>query len=318
MRSDSQKRAISNVFLFVISLLYFSSGGSDAKYVRTPKGLAWDKCVIKVPSGTHIIQEEGKAVKLEYPDGKYEFVKPCSKKVLPQNHFTKKSNLKARDSPDDGWQAWTAFNNINNATFDVFTGSFSVPPVPNGWDGGILYMFTGLQNDNWVPINGEFPTPPGFDIIQPVLQFGQSPAGGGSFWALASWYVTLDSNVFFSDLENVNAGDIIFGNMSRTAPTTWFISGGVVGSGQSTSISATDPRLLNQAWAYCTLEVYDIDDCSNDFPPSGSAIKFTQLALYDQGGKHQVIPTWQSLNNQGDHCQANANIYSPSSVSITF
>jgi len=178
-------------------------------------------------------------------------------------------------------------------------------------------MFTGLQNDNWVPINGEFDTPPGFDIIQPVLQYGgESEDGGGDYWALASWYVTLDENVLYSPPQELNDGDEIFGNMSRTGPTSWFIGGFVDSAGINASISVTDPRLAVQNWAYVTLEVYQIDSCDNDFPPSNSPMKFTGLELYE--GKNQVTPQWQSLNNGGQNCVSQITVVNPSSVTITF
>jgi len=182
-------------------------------------------------------------------------------------------------------------------------------------------MFTGLQNDNWVPINGEYPTPPGFDIIQPVLQYGgDSEDGGGNYWALASWYVTLDSGALWSNVINVNAGDLIFGNMTKTGETTWFISGQIVGQGgqnSSTALTVTYERLIKQSWAYCTLEVYEIDDCDSDFPPSGSTLQFTKMQLFGEKGA-KVTPTWQTLNNNGDHCGASVSVTSPSAVTITF
>jgi hypothetical protein len=41
----------------------------------------------------------------------------------------------------------------------------------------VLYLFTGLQNVDWIPIVD--PTPEAFDIIQPVLQY---PADSGYGW----------------------------------------------------------------------------------------------------------------------------------------
>jgi len=300
------------VALVVVAI--FNVLGS-AHYVRTPQGLVWNTCMRQVPSGTHIITTAEQTVAI-FPDESVHVIPKCPKKTIPNAPKTKKSTIAQRDSPDDGWQVWTAFNNNDNVTFDSFLGKFSVPQSPQNWDGGILYMFTGLQNDNWVPVNGEFPTPPGFDIIQPVLQYGgDSENGGGDYWGLASWYVTLDSGALWSDLITLNDGDIIFGNMTRTAPSTWFIGG--TADGQTTSISVTYDRLKNQAWAYCTLEVYEIDDCNN-FPPTGSAMKFTELALYDQGGKNEVTADWQALNNNGDHCSAAVTIISPTQVTIQF
>jgi len=65
-------------------------------------------------------------------------------------------------------------------------------------------MFTGLQSDNWVPVANEPSAPPTFDIIQPVLQFGGgSENGGGRYWGIASWYVTLNNGALYSDLIKV-------------------------------------------------------------------------------------------------------------------
>lgn len=46
-------------------------------------------------------------------------------------------------------------------------GNFSVPDNPKN-DPDVLYIFTGLQNVDWIPKVD--PIPNVFDIIQPVLQ----------------------------------------------------------------------------------------------------------------------------------------------------
>jgi hypothetical protein len=266
----------------------------------------------EIKSGSHISVENGKTVIFSKENG-VQTLEPCPKPFLRKN-FNKKPT---RDSPDEGWQVWTAYNNENNATFTSFIGYFNVPDDPPNWDGGILYMFTGLQNDNWVPIPSEPNTPAGFDIIQPVLQYGgDSEDGGGDYWALASWYVTVDENVLYSTLEQVNAGDIIYGNMTKIGPTEWYIGGIVQSAGINTYITYDDPRLDTQPWAYCTLEVYDIDDCDADFPPKDSPMKFTGMKLYDSQGL--VVPSWQALDNEADHCGAVATVQNPQTVTITF
>jgi hypothetical protein len=60
-------------------------------------------------------------------------------------------------------------------------------------------------------------------IIQPVLQWGPSPAGGGSFWAVASWWWGT-SHQFHSPLSTVNAGDEITGFLSTPTASNWRIS----------------------------------------------------------------------------------------------
>ena len=58
-----------------------------------------------------------------------------------------------------------------------------------------LFIFTGLQSDDWVPIVGGN-APPGFDIIQPVLRY---PANSGYGWSAQSWFVTLDIGYLVSN-----------------------------------------------------------------------------------------------------------------------
>jgi hypothetical protein len=75
--------------------------------------------------------------------------------------------------PDyDGWEAYTAWHYPSGIT--LFNGNFSVPDTPASQP-DVLYLFTGLQNVDWIPVRD--PEVPGFDIIQPVLQY---PADGSA------------------------------------------------------------------------------------------------------------------------------------------
>jgi len=165
-------------------------------------------------------------------------------------------------------------------------------------------MFTGLDGD-----------PASIDIIQPVLQYGVSEAGGGNYWSLASWYVTTDENVFYSSSEQVNVGDNIFGNLTRVNSTAWYIGSLDTTTNQNTFVVVDDPRLESQPWAFCTLEVYSVADCAQDYPPQSSPLKFTNMVLYAAGS--QVEPIWND-NNNGQDCGANITIINPSSVTVTF
>jgi len=102
-----------------------------------------------------------------------------------------------------------------------------------------------------------------------------------------SWYVTLDDGAIQSDELPVATGDYIFGNMTRTGPTGWYI-GSTVGQSQLTTVINVDrPRLAVQAWAYNTLECYGCVDCTT-YP--SQPVQFSELALY-AGGK-QLDPKW--------------------------
>ena len=52
-------------------------------------------------------------------------------------------------------------------------------PAPATRSRQTIFLFNGIQN-----------TGANFGILQPVLQYGSSAAGGGAFWSIASWYVT--------------------------------------------------------------------------------------------------------------------------------
>jgi len=197
----------------------------------------------------------------------------------------------------EGWQVYAAFNNYWNKSFDSFLGFWNVPDAPaywpfNGTDQHVIYLFTGLQSDNWIPFNPVVPVL--FDIIQPVLQYGYSdPNGGGAFWGLASWFVTLDGSTLWSDLEHVQEGDKIFGNMTRTGFNSWYIGATVLNSVAETSLTISDVRLISQPWAYVVLEVYAVYQC-NEFPTE--SVVFDGLMLFE--GKKHVKPWWQLYRGQ--------------------
>lgn len=213
------------------------------------------------------------------------------------NHDLGLDNQQSNGSlPANGWQTWTVYQHPNNSTFTTFNGYFSVPDAPTNWGfakGSIVYIFTGLQNSNWIPKSG-LPTgaPEEFEIIQPVLQYGGgSYNGGGEYWGIASWYVTVDAGAFYSTELTVNPGDNIYGVMEEVGPITWRIDS-ITPSGQNSSLTISRQRLINNPWAYCTLEVYNIQDCSW-LPPANSLSSFTEMILLDPNGP--VTPTWEVL-----------------------
>lgn len=141
----------------------------------------------------------------------------------------------------------------------------------------ILYLFTGLQNIDWIPKVDPEPTRK-FDIIQPVLQF---PGDYGNYWSVKSWcdlsaladplwsgtpltpllqsrrYVTVDIGTVASEEAQVKSPgkSVVFGNMTRTGPSQWFVGSTILPQGDTVQVTVDHPRLTNQPWAYNTLEV---------------------------------------------------------------
>lgn len=169
----------------------------------------------------------------------------------------------------------------------------------------------GLQNINWIPKVDPEPTTD-FDIIQPVLQY---PGDFGAYWSVKSWYVTLNDGALASAEVEVSAGDNIFGNMTRTGPSSWDIISVSSSTLKSTTQTAKNSRLVDQPWAYNTLECYGCSGCST-FPTKPSV--FTKLELTSGGSS--VKPNWAiTPRTPADpQCHEKASVATNGDVTISF
>jgi len=195
--------------------------------------------------------------------------------------------------------------------YDGWLGSFTVPEDSPQNPPAVLYIFTGLQNIDWIPLVDPVPSQV-FDIIQPVLQY---PGDFGYYWSVKSWYVTLDMGAIASAEIQLPVGDTIFGNMTMTAANTWYIGSTSAAMGQTTEITVTQPRLKSQPWAYNTLECYGCGDCSL-YPTTPSL--FTGLAITSRG--RTVTPKWRvnPKPSPNHYCNEMISVNDPTSVTISF
>jgi len=275
----------------------------------TPIGWGHSSCVHIVQNGAHVRRIEptdgSSSYKVENPDG--------SSEILPRCHFQFQSAFEQTESEfEGGWQVWSTYQ--SPTSFDSFLGLFTIPDTPQTYVSQTLFMFTGLQNFNWIP-GPDQPTPPDqFEIIQPVLQYGPSAAGGGEFWTLASWYVTIDAGYIVSNLSQVASGDVVFGNMTLLDPDTWFIYGRTMTGGVVTQITVDRPRLVSNPWAYCTLEVYDNAGECSQYP----TIPQVYSKLFLTSNKKQVIPQWTANITVSPICGEHTTIESPQQVTLHF
>jgi hypothetical protein len=111
-----------------------------------------------------------------------------------------------------GWIVDTRWNRPS-APVTYFRANWTVPPAPANRSGQTIFLFNGIENANW--------------MIQPVLQWGDSSAGGDSNWCVASWYISSQGAAHHSGLVDVEVGDRLVGAMSLTsqqailADTSW-------------------------------------------------------------------------------------------------
>eukprot|EP01098_Paradermamoeba_levis_P007374 TRINITY_DN3041_c0_g1_i1.p1 TRINITY_DN3041_c0_g1~~TRINITY_DN3041_c0_g1_i1.p1 ORF type:complete len:315 (-),score=75.59 TRINITY_DN3041_c0_g1_i1:57-1001(-) len=276
------------------------------KAVRTPFGYYPAECVHGVPAGS-IVEDDLEVASthfsVRHPDGFKRTIRRCGLlRGVGQDQAQTQQKVSGQGY---GWQAYT-YQNINNVT--AMLGQFQVPQDPATYDDQTIFLFPGLQNINWIPPDPQPKKP--FDIIQPVLQYGNSAAGGDSYWAIASWYVTLTDDVVYSELVQVNNQDLIFGNMTKTGSNSWYIN--TATKQQKTDMTISRPILATQPWAYVTLEAYGIYNC--DLYPT-SPIVFNNLQMYVNG--KQVTPQW-TATTKNPYCNSSAKVIDPATVQISF
>jgi hypothetical protein len=192
-----------------------------------------------------------------------------------------------------GWITYAYWNNGTGRTLTSFRTTWQVPPAPASQGGQTIFLFNGIQN------NGQ-----NFGILQPVLQWGPSAAGGGQFWAIASWYVTSGGQAFHTPLIRVNPGDTLVGLMRLTGQ-----AGGLFSyTSEFEGVAGTSLPVLNIAelvWCNETLEAYTINQCS-DYPATSST--GMRSIRIETGG---TLPTlnWTPVNAVTD-CGQHTNVVS--------
>jgi len=178
-----------------------------------------------------------------------------------------------------GWIAFAAWTNTTSQPVSFFTTTWVVPPPPATRSSQTIFLFNGIQNTSF--------------IYQPVLQWGSSAAGGGDNWAVASWYV--DGNggpAFYSQLVNVNPGDVLVGIMTLTGQAT-------VGTATVFNYNCEFQGIPNagfpvqniQQLTFCveTLEAYKLTQCS-DYPVGKTAM----TAIEIRTGSEETPINWSA------------------------
>lgn len=256
-------------------------------YVHVPGGKLFHKdCVHGIPDGAHLETDSLKNTKVTHPNGETQLIPPCPYPVLTPGPLH-----------GPAWKAWTEFNNTQPVT--KFSTQWGIPPNPPSYTGQILYYWNGIE-----PAANTA-------VLQPVLQFGATPAGGGQYWAVASWYVSDVTATYSKLLACPTKGNpSVIGTMSVDSSGKWTVTG--VCGGTPTTLQYTPPD-RDYTWAYpCVLEAYDVDDCKREYPTTDS-LTFSNIQLWVAG--NPVTPTWkpQTKNNQ---CNEHATVTSTSQVAI--
>jgi len=269
----------------------------------TPFGYMPASCVHGVENNAHILSvdaDQNMHVRLE--DGTMKAIPPCH----TNEHVISRAVTRSRRSKDvtlpNGWAAYASWDSPSEIVY--FNGGWTCPPVPSEQSVQTLFLFTGLQNAFDLAADPAATV----SIIQPVLQWGPSEAGGGNYWAIASWYVTSTGSAVYSTLITVSPGDAILGNMT-VSNAKWDISTIQAKTNRATSIKV-NPQ-ATELWAFVTLEVYNVGDCG-DYP-NGSTV-FSNLDV--RGSSGPVTPSWGTTAQPG--CSEAVQIANAKTVVVKF
>lgn len=154
--------------------------------------------------------------------------------------------------------------NTGSSPISTFSASWTVPSAPSVNSGQTIFISSYLE-----PASAS-------TVLQPILQWGASAAGGGAYWAITTWYVS-GSSVYFTSPTTVSAGQTVAALISLTA-----VSGSAYSYTAKFSNFPAAPglQITNSAQlvaAYITLEAYGITQLGNY--PSGSIAISTAISL---------------------------------------
>jgi hypothetical protein len=278
--------------------------------VLTPGGWRPKSKVHLVELGHHISVEDGNLKIIHTETGKLikdfgkiqEVPEEKGKRILRVRLAERKKGAAATTPITDGWIIYSDWTSNTENPISYFRTRWIVPREPATNNDQTVYLFNGLQET----IEGPF-------ILQPVLQWGASPAGGGKFWSITNWYVDREGgHAFHGHLVRVNPGDVLDGVMSllgQYGKSFSYIS-------SFTGFPTTDLRAYSKElrWACETLECYGFK-AFTDYPDAEfTAFRDIEIRVRT-ATKPNIIDTnatinWQANNivtDNGQQCRILSN-----------
>ncbi len=254
-----------------------------ADYVITPFGYFHPSCVFEIEEEARLLADG----RVEHANGTVDANAP----VCGYPHYTPTGVLVPADLKNvSGAKApvvagWLEYVSATTSTsYGEIAATWVVPPIPSTNDGQLLYFFPGLEDIDDV-----------LSIVQPVLQFGKSVAGGGDYWTVASWNCCIAGVAWNSHLLKVSPGDTILGTITSKCKGLnycgdWKVISEDETTGKKTMLSKTPAEGQVWNWGFSAVaEVYGVQQCS-DWPANNSLV-FT-VQVYDQNREVISDPGW--------------------------
>lgn len=265
--------------------------GVPADFVITPFGYFHPSCVRKLAE-QDLLLADGRvhhangAVDAQSASCAYPHYTATGLLVTADMPLSHEANFAQGGLPNiSGWLEYISVQ--TSTSYAKISATWPVPPAPSTVEGQLLFFFPGFE---------DYVQSEKLSIVQPVLQFGVSAAGGGSYWTIASWNCCITGVAWYSPLRKVNVGDTIFGSITPTCKknpqtcATWKIVTQDQTTGKKTALNKSPTKGQTWNWAFgAVAEVYGVRQCS-DFPGNSSLTLTVQL--YDQNGALISDPAW--------------------------
>jgi hypothetical protein len=258
-----------------------------AGQVLTPFGYRDSAKVHRIPPGYDLNRMDDGHIRME------------NAKTGDHIDFPKPDPISQATTPfsDTGWVTFASWYNSYGKPVSYFATDWTVPPPPSFYNGQTLFQFNSIE-------------PASYDaILQPVLQYGPSAAGGGEYWAIASWFL-IGNTAYVSGLEAINAGQPLAGLISLTGHSKrggYSYSCQFYGYGDSRITVLHIPELV---WCTETLEVYHVTECSQ-FPNT----YYSQMGYINVLLKGGTVPdiNW-TITNAQTACSAQTTVVTDGAV----
>jgi hypothetical protein len=244
-----------------------------------------------IPPGSGVTRQRGTLQRFDLATGALTGLAPTAALAAP---------------PTTGFVVDASWANQTGTPITYFATSWEVPPPPATWNGQTIFLFNGIQDAT------------NTHILQPVLQWGTSGAGGGEYWSIACWYAENGPSAH-TGLIRVDPGTVLTGVMQmipfRVLPGPGARGFSYLcqfcGIGASALTALEIPELT---YALETLEVVNVTRCS-DYPQtshtsmSGIEIRlatgeadlaWTPADLVTDCGQHAVVVSNASPGGQVD------------------
>jgi len=262
------------------------SGTGDM--VLTPAGLMPKANVHFIEPGTELrVSDDGRLQKIESATGN--MLQDFGPVTITTDPIHNNGFSRAFDNvvpkAVNGWAAYTYWSNpTTTKPVTSFTTKWTVPAAPKTEGAQTIFLFNGMQDG----------TSASSYIIQPVLQWGESAAGGGKYWAITNWYVS-SANAFYGTLETVTAGTSITGVMTETGATGSNYNYKSVFTGYPTASSITASNVPEAYWLAETLEVYSVSKAAQY--PDATSMAFSGIDILE--GTTNPSITWTPVAATG-------------------